>query len=370
MGTAWRTRVRDFCESELRPHAADWARAGQVDRDLWRRAGKAGMLCPDVPTRYGGGGLGFADEVTVVEEQARVGDTAWGYTAHEVTAQYVLTFGTPGQRERWLPGLASGELVGAIAISEPGAGSDLGALRARADRAGDTYLLDATKTLLTNGGHADLVAVLATVDGAPGVLMVDTRGLDLPRTPIAKIGRHGQDTAELRFDAVRVPVADLLGAAPGQGMAQSMPMMSRERLLIAVAATAAMAAIVAQAVAWSRRRRVYGKALRRFQHTRFVLADCATEAAVARSFVAALVDRYVAGRLGVSDAAMAKLWTTERLCVVADRCQQLYGGLGYTAGHPAAEAWADARVTRIFGGASEVMKEIIAAGLSDRDGPR
>jgi len=363
MDGAWRTRVREFCDTELRPHARKWARDGQVDRDLWRRAGKAGLLCPDVPIEYGGGGHGFEHEAVVVTEQAIAGDTAWGYTAHEVVAQYVLAYGTADQRSRWLPELATGELVGAVAISEPGVGSDLGALRARAVRDGDEYVLDATKTLITNGRQANLIAVLALVDGTPSVLMADTRATELPRTGIDKIGRHGQDTAELSFAGYRIPVADVLGGQPGAGAAQSATLVNRERLLIAVGAAATMEAAVEQSLRWAGRHRVFGRRLRRFQHTRFVLAECATEAAVTRSFVDDMVRRYTAGELSMADAAMVKLWATERLTTVVDRCLQLYGGLGYTAGHPAAEAWADARVTRIYGGTSEVMKEIVAASL-------
>jgi acyl-CoA dehydrogenase len=362
MDRLWEALVREFCAAELRPYARDWAQAGTVDRDLWRRAGKAGLLCPDVPAEYGGG-RDFRHETVVVREQALVGDTAWGYTAHEVVAQYVLRHGTDEQRNRWLPGLASGELVGAVAITEPGAGSDLGALRSAAVRDGDSYRLDGTKTLITNGCQANLIVVFALVDGSPSVLVVDTRGNDVQRTRIDKIGRRGQDTAELVFAGHRLPVGDVLGGRPGEGAAQSAPMLNRERLLIAVGAAAAIEAVVGQAVAWAGQRRVFGRRLRRFQHTRFLLAECATEAAVTGTFVEAMVRRYLDDELDLADAAMVKLWATERLARVADRCLQLYGGVGYTAGHPAAEAWADARATRVYGGANEVMTEIVSASL-------
>lgn len=359
----WRLAVREFCERELRPHAVEWARAGSVGRDLWQQAGRAGLLCPDVPAELGGGGLGFGHEVVVVEEQARAGDTAWGYTAHEVVAQCVLAHGTDDQRASWLPGLASGELVGAIAITEPGAGSDMRSVVTDAEADGDGYVLTGTKTFVTNGLLADLVAILAKVGDRLSVFIVDTRGIEVPRKGIAKIGRRGQDTAELELAGVRVPATDLIGGVPGLGLGQLLPLMSRERLLIAVAATAATEALVAHTIDWSAERVVSGNPLRRFQHTRFALAECATEAAASRAFVDDAVRKHTAGELTMADAAMVKLWATERLATVADRCLQLHGGLGYTAGHPVAEAWADARVTRIYGGTSEVMKDIIAAAL-------
>ncbi|OLR91933.1 acyl-CoA dehydrogenase family protein [Actinokineospora bangkokensis] len=360
----WRTAVREFCERELRPHAVEWAEAGRVDRGLWRRAGADGLLCADVPTAYGGGGRGFAAEVAVVEEQARVGDTAWGFTAHEVVAQYVLAGGTEAQRRRWLPGLASGELVGAIAMSEPGAGSDLGALTTRAEPDGDEFVLWGTKAFVTNGGLADLVVAPVMVAGALSLLVVDTRAAEPGRSPVVKIGRRGQDTVDLCLDGLRVPAADLLGGEVGGAAALSMPLMSRERLLIAVAAVAAAEAVLAEAVAWSRRHEVFGRRLIRHQGTRFALAECAASTAAGRALVDDVVRRHVAGGVSPGDAAMVKFWTTERLFDVADRCLQLYGGLGYTAGHPVARAWADARVTRVYGGANEVMREIVAASLA------
>ena len=364
---ALRELARSFCERELVPNQQRWAHEHRVDRGLWPTAGEIGLLGMGIPEQYGGGGGTFAHEAVLVEEQARAGDTAWGLSAHLVATQYLLTSGTEEQKREWLPRLASGELVGAIAITEPGAGSDLGGMTSRAVREGTEYLLSGSKTFVTNGLHTGLVLllVLAGPDRLPSLLVLET-----DRTPgfrrgsaLDKVGMRGQDTAELFLDGARVPVRNLLGGREGLAMRQLAPMMTRERLFIAVAAVSAMEAAVAATVDYTRQRAAFGRKLIRFQNTRFTLADCATEAAASRALLDRSVQRYLVGELDTAGAAMVKLWTTERLCRVVDECVQLFGGYGYTTEYPIARAWADARVRRIFGGTSEIMKHIIAGSL-------
>lgn len=362
---AFRQLARTFCENELLPHQERWAERRQVDRDLWRTAGDMGLLCLSVPECYGGGGGSFAYEVVLAEEQARVGDTAWGLTAHGVVAHHVLAHGTEQQKLRWLPKLASGELVGAIALTEPQAGSDIQNITTVAVRDGDDLLVDGAKTMITNGVQAGLVIITVLVDGGVSLLAVETEQVTgfLRGEAMAKIGRHGQDTAELIFSAMRVPARDLLGEVAGRGLRQLIPMMSMERLLIAVTAVAAMESAVEWTVRHARERVAFGRTLARYQNTKFRLADCVTEVAVSRAFVDRCVDRQLAGDLPMAESAMVKMWATDRLTRVVDDCLQLFGGYGYLAGTPIARAWTDARVTRIYGGANEIMREIISGSL-------
>jgi acyl-CoA dehydrogenase len=361
---ALRELAGTFCAKELVPNQDRWIAEHRVDRELWHLAGDIGLLGLSVPTEYGGGGGTVAHEAVLIEEQADVGDTCWGVSAHEVVANYVLAHGTPDQRARWLPGLATGRLVGAIAITEPDAGSDVRAVATRAVRDGEDYRVTGSKSFVTNGSLADLVVMLVRTGEELSLLVVEA-GDDGPvrGRPAHKLGRNGQDTAELFFDGLRVPAANVLGGAEGRGLAQLLPMISLERLLIAVAAVSTMDSVLAQAVRYTRQRVVYGRPLFRSQHVRFTLAGCATEAAVTRAFVERCVHRQAVGELGMTEAAMAKLSATERLGRVVDECLQLFGGYGYLDEFPIARAWADARITRIYGGANEVMKEIISGSL-------
>ena len=368
---AFRELAHSFCQKELAPHHERWAQAKQVDRELWRKAGEVGLLCLSIPEEYGGGGGTFAHEAILLEEQAYAGDDAWGNAVHSgIVAHYFNAYGTEEQKRRWLPKLASGELVGAIAMTEPGTGSDLQNIKTRALRDGSDYVINGSKTFITNGAQAGLVIVVAKTDpdeAARGVslIVVETEGAQGFRRGrvLDKIGMHGQDTAELFFDDVRVPAANLLGTAEGQGFIQLMRQLPQERLIIAVSAVAAMASAVDLTIRYTKERTAFGREIFSFQNTRFTLAECATEVAVAKAFLDQCVERHLKSELDVTGAAMAKWWTTDRLSRVADECLQLFGGYGYMTEYPISRAWTSARVQRIFGGTNEIMKEIISRTL-------
>jgi acyl-CoA dehydrogenase len=367
---AFRDLARSFCEKELAPNIERWLGQKHVDRELWNRAGDIGLLCLAVPEEYGGGGGSFAHEIVLMEEQVRVGDSCWGVTLHNaIVAPYVLHYGTEQQRRAWLPRLASGELVGAIAMTEPGTGSDLQNITTRAVRDGDHYVLNGAKTFITNGGQADLVIVAAKTDsgqGAHGVslLLVEasTPGFRRGRV-LDKVGLKGQDTAELFFDDVRVPVTNLLGEVEGQGFVQLMQQLPQERLIIAITSTCVMERAVEQTLRYTKERTAFGREVFNFQNTRFTLAECATEARVCRAFLDQCIESHLRGELDVPTAAMAKWWCSDRACRVVDECVQLHGGYGYMNEYPIARAWTDVRVQRIYGGTNEIMKEIISRTL-------
>jgi alkylation response protein AidB-like acyl-CoA dehydrogenase len=368
----FRESYREFLRREVQPHAAEWDREGIVDRGLFRKAGQVGFLGLAVPEELGGPGVAdFRFNAIMAEEAAYAGLTpaTLGLTLqNDVCLPYFVENGTPEQKERWLPGIASGELVTAIAMTEPGAGSDLRGIRTSAERVGDEYVLNGTKTFITNGIHSDVVIVVARTGPQEGArrlsLFVVERGMpgfERGRN-LEKLGQHAQDTAELFFDDVRVPVANRLGAE-GEGFAHLVANLPQERMSIAVASAAAAEAAVGWTVDHVRDRSAFGQRLGAFQGTRFTLADCHTEASVTRAFVDACLMRLVDGTLTAEDAAMAKLWATEAQGRVIDRCVQLFGGYGYMLEYPIARAYADARVTRIYGGASEIMREIVGRSL-------
>jgi acyl-CoA dehydrogenase len=368
---AFRELAHSFCQKELAPNHERWSAAKQVDRELWRKAGEVGLLCLSIPEEHGGGGGTFAHEAVLLEEQARAGDDAWGNSVHSgIVAHYVNSCGTEDQKRRWLPRLASGELVGAIAMTEPGTGSDLQNVKTKAIRDGDEYVINGAKTFITNGAQAELIVVVAKTDpaeAAKGVslVVVETEkvtGFRRGRV-LDKIGMHGQDTAELFFDDVHVPVENLLGGVEGQGFVQLMQQLPQERLIIAVGAVAAMEVAIEQTVQYTKERTAFGREIFKFQNTRFKLAECVTELAVAKAFLDQCVERHLRADLDVTGAAMVKWWTTDRLSKVADECLQLFGGYGYMNEYPIARAWTSARVQRIFGGTNEIMKEIISRTL-------
>lgn len=366
----FRSLCRAFLAREAVPHHAAWEKAGLVDRQVWRKAGAAGLLGLDVDEEYGGGGQhDFRFNAVLVEEIIHAGCSGLGFGLHnDVIAPYLTDLTTPEQRKRWLPGFCLGEIVTAIAMSEPGAGSDLAGVRTTAVRDGDTYLLNGQKTFVTNGEHADLVLVVvktAVDEGAHGVSLIaverGTPGFTRGRR-LEKVGLKANDTAELFFDDCRVPVDNLIGTE-NHGFYHLMGNLPRERLSIAVAAVAAAEIILEQTLEYARNREAFGRPIGRFQHNRFLLAELDTEVTIARTFLNHCIAEFNAGRLSVTDAAKAKWWTTELQNRVADRCVQLHGGYGYMLEYPVAKAWLDSRVQTIYGGTTEIMKEIIGRGL-------
>jgi acyl-CoA dehydrogenase len=367
---SFRDAVRRFVADEITPHQDAWKKQQHVDRALWRKAGELGLLLADVPEQYGGSGGTFAHQAVVFEELSYAGDTSFGLHVHAIVAHYLLNQGTDEQKARFLPRLASGELVAAIAMSEPGAGSDLQGIRSTAVRKHDHYLLNGAKTFISNGYLADLVVVVAKTDpqaGGKGIslLLVDTRELAGYRVGriLEKLGQKGQDTCELFFDDVRVPLDAVLGGMEGQGFAQLMTELPYERTILGVSGVASIERALALTVAHARERKAFGKTLLEMQNTRFVLAEIKTEATVARIFMDRCVEDMLAGRLDTVRASMAKYWISDLQCSVVDRCLQLFGGYGYMLEYPIAQMYADARVQRIYGGANEIMKEIIARSL-------
>jgi len=371
----FRDNVRKVFEREFAPLEERWRREHLADRSVWRQAGEMGLLCTSIPQVYGGAGGTFAHEAVVAYEQGRALVNSFSINVHSgIVAHYLLAYGSEVQKQRWLPKMATGELVAAIAMSEPGAGSDLQAVRtsARLERAssGDVYVIDGAKTFITNGHHADLVCVVAKTDaarGAKGVSLLMVETADLPGFRrgrlLEKIGQHGQDTAELFFDGVRVPAANLLGDEEGQGFRQLMQQLARERLLIAIGAVGMMQRAIDETLAYVAQRQVFGEPLLAMQNTRFKLAECQTEATITQTFVDACIERQLAGTLDVPTAAMAKWSSTDKLCRIVDECLQLHGGYGYMTEYPIARLYADVRVLRILGGANEVMKELIARSM-------
>ncbi|MFA6313220.1 MAG: acyl-CoA dehydrogenase family protein [Sterolibacterium sp.] len=366
----YRDTVRRFVATEIAAHAEKWREQQHVDRELWNRAGALGMLLADVPEEYGGGGGSFAHMAILFEELSYAGDRAFGAHVHAIVAHYILNQGTAEQQRSYLPRLASGELVAAIAMSEPGAGSDLQGVRTKATRVDGGYLIDGSKTFISNGYLADLIVVVARTDpdaGSKGIslFLVETknaRGYRVGRI-LDKIGQKGQDTCELFFDAVRVPAGSLLGGVEGQGFKQLMTELPYERTLLGVISAAAIERAVSLAVEYAQQRKAFGKPLIEMQNTRFKLAEAKTQAVVARAFIDDCIQRMIEGDMDTATASMAKLWLSEAEGKVVDECLQLFGGYGYMAEYPIAQMYVDARVQRIYGGTSEIMKEIIARSL-------
>ncbi|HEY9473294.1 MAG TPA: acyl-CoA dehydrogenase family protein [Mycobacteriales bacterium] len=368
---AFRATVRAFLDKRVSPHHREWEKAGIVDRDVWVEAGRQGLLGTDVPVEYGGGGVSdFRFNAVLDEEVVRAGASGLGFGLHnDIIAPYLLGLGTDEQKRRWLPGFCSGQTITAIAMTEPGAGSDLQGVRTHTRRDGTDYLLSGSKTFITNGILSDLVIVVARTDpdaeGARALsLLVVERGMagfERGRN-LDKIGMKAQDTAELFFDDVRVPAENLLGE-PNRGFVHLMEGLPRERLSIAVVAVAACEWMLEMTLDHVRSRTAFGRPVGSFQHSRFVLAELATRTTVARTFVNHCVAEYNAGRLTATDAAMAKWWTTDLQNRVADACLQLHGGYGYMSEYPISRAYLDGRVQSIYGGTNEIMKEIVGRSL-------
>lgn len=363
---AFRETARAFCEKEIVPHHDSWEEAGIVPRELWTAAGDAGLLGFMVPEQYGGGGArDFRFNTVVIEEVTKARASGPGFTIHaDVVSGYLLDYASEEQKARWLPKFCTGETITAIAMTEPGAGSDLQGIQTTAIRDGDDYILNGQKTFISNGILADLVVVVAKTDPSAGyqgisLLMVERgmEGFERGRN-LDKIGLKAQDTAELFFDNVRVPAANLLGEE-GKGFIYLMEKLPQERLTIAVVAAAACEAMIEMTLQYVKDRKAFGRPIGSFQNSRFVLAELATETQIARVFVDRCIEELNAGALTVSDAAMAKWWTTELQKKVVDRCLQLHGGYGFMTEYPIAKAYLDTRIQTIYGGTTEIMKEII-----------
>ncbi len=366
----FRDAVARFLEAEMVPNEAQWRKQQNVGKEIWRKAGAMGLLCTDISTEYGGVGGDFRHEVVLYEELARRGLSGFGQGVHSICAHYLVNHGTEEQKHRFLPRMARGELIGAIGMTEPGAGSDLQGLRTRAIREGGDYLINGSKIFITNGYLADLIAVVVKTEpgaGAKGtsILMVETANLQGFRVGriLDKMGMKSQDTAELFFEDVRVPTANLLGGAEGQGFYQLMGDLPYERAIIAVAAVGAMEGAVAETIKYVKERKAFGKSIAEFQNTKFKLAEAATKTQVARVFVDTCISRIVAGTLDTVTASMAKYWVTDAQQEVIDECVQLHGGYGYMNEYLVCRMFADARVQRIYGGTNEIMKELISRAL-------
>lgn len=369
----FRSSVRRFCEREVAPCYADWEQAQIVPKSVWRKAGQLGMLCGWLPTKEGGPGGGLLCDIVVCEELGRIGATAPGFPLHSlIVAPYIVHHGTATLKRAVVPGLVSGERVAAIAMTEPGTGSDLAAIRTRGDRDGDGWVLSGQKTFITNGRNADVIVVAAKTEpqrGAHGlslfVVTADMPGFTRGRN-LAKVGQHALDTAELFFDRVRLPADHLLGE-PGKGFGYLMEGLPQERLLISVQCQARAEAVFAETVAYVKDRAAFGKRIADFQNTRFKLAGMWADLQAGRALCDSLIRQRLNGRLDAVGASTGKLWHSEMLGRVTDECLQLYGGYGYMQEYPVARAWLDARVERIYGGTSEIMKEIIARAICDDD---
>ena len=367
----FRQGVRRFIERECLPHRAAWQKAHVVARDMWNKAGAAGLLCTKVSPVYGGSGGDLIHCLVIMEEQTRAGFGELMFYLHsDIIAPYIELYGTEDQRQRFLPRMASGEITAAIAMTEPGAGSDLQAIRTHARRDGDSYVVDGQKTFISNAQNADIILVAAKTDrdaGGRGVSLLivettDAKGFSRGRN-LHKAGNHAQDSSELFFDGVRVPAANLLGGEEGRGFYQLMQRLPEERLIMAMSAVANMECAVDEAVAYARERSVFGKKLLDHQDARFKLADCKTTAVMARAYLEDCIDRFIDGAFDARDGAMVKWWTTEKACEVIDDCLQIFGGYGYMTEYPIARRYADVRLGRIAGGTNEIMKDLIGRSL-------
>jgi acyl-CoA dehydrogenase len=366
----YRKALREFIQEEFVPLRSKWREQHRPDVDAWKQAGQTGLLLPDVPEEYGGGGGTFAHQAVVTEELAQAG-VNFGCGVQSIVSHYILQYGNEEQKKKWLPAMAQGELVGAIAMTEPSAGSDLQAIKTSACREGSDYILNGSKTFITNGGLANLVCVAAKTNPkiAPfrgiSMIVVETRDLKGYRVgkSLEKVGMHEIDTCELFFDDVRVPAANLLGKSEGAGFAQMMDQLRFERLMIGVGAIATVERALAITIQYAKERKAFGQTLLEFQNARFKLAQCKTEAHIGRVFIDNCIMRFIAGQLDPVTAAMAKYWMTECQCRIVDECVQLHGGYGYMTEYPVAQMWMDSRVQRIYAGSNEILEELIGSSL-------
>jgi acyl-CoA dehydrogenase len=366
---AFADTVRRFCREYVEPNDLKWRDQHQTGRDVWRKAGQLGLILPDAPEEYGGSGGTPAHAAVVMRELGYAGNSAFGSGINHIVGHYILAFGTEQQKMRWLPGIASGEVITSVAMTEPGTGSDLQGVRTRAEKQGDGYVINGAKTFITNGQLCDMVVVVAKTDpgqGAKGIslLIVDARTPGFRRGKVLdKVGQEGGDTSEMFFDDCKVPADCLIGGKEGQGFFQLMGQLPYERAQIAIGAAAQMERALALTVAYAKDRRAFGKPIIEFQNTRFVLADVKATTLAARTFADHLVQQWIDGKLDAALASMGKFWITERQGEVIDKCLQLFGGYGYMTEYPIARMYADARVLRIYGGTNEIQRELVGRSL-------
>jgi acyl-CoA dehydrogenase len=364
-------QARRFIAAEFVPHIDRWHEQGMYERDVWTQAGAAGLLCAAIPEEYGGSGGSFAHEAVINRELSLAGFDSFGAPLHSgIVAPYILHYGTEEQKRKWLPRMATGELVGAIAMTEPGTGSDLQGVRATAKKSGNGYVLNGAKTFITNGQHANLIIVVAKTDpkaGSKGVslMVVETDGAQGFRRgrKLKKLGMDAADTSELFFEDVMLPAESLLGTDEGQGFVQLMTELPQERLIVAVNAVAMIERAVALTIDYVKQREAFGKKIIEFQNTQFTLAECKSEATVAKVFLDHCIGQHVEGKLDTVTASMAKYWLTDLQGKIIDRCLQMFGGYGYMDEYPISRMYRDARVLRIYAGTNEIMKLLIARSL-------